>query len=86
MPTVLLSLGWRLHFYSNDRNEPIHIHAVKGDAECKYWLYPDEFRVEPAMEYNLTPRLRREVRRIIYDHFDELARAWEARFQRHHAD
>lgn len=86
MPTVLLLPGWRLHSYSNERNEPIHIHGVKGDAECKYWLYPDEFRIEPAMEYNLTPRLKREVRRIIYDHFDELVKAWEDHLGRHHAN
>src|SRR5438552_1487961 len=27
--------GWRFHFYSNEGNEPMHLHAVKGDAECK---------------------------------------------------
>jgi Domain of unknown function (DUF4160) len=27
------------------RNEPMHVHAVKGDAECKYWLHPDEFDI-----------------------------------------
>ena len=36
MPTILVIAGWRLFFYSNERNEPIHIHAVKADMECKY--------------------------------------------------
>ena len=38
MPTVIYLRGWRLHFYSNENNEPIHIHAEKGDRDCKYWL------------------------------------------------
>jgi hypothetical protein len=45
MPTVLYLQGWRLFFYSNESNEPVHIHAVKGSAECKYWLYPDTFDI-----------------------------------------
>jgi hypothetical protein len=35
MPTVLCVKGWRLFFYSNEGNEPIHIHGQKGDKECK---------------------------------------------------
>jgi hypothetical protein len=43
MPTILYVNGWRFHFYSNEGNEPMHVHATKGDAECKYWLYADRF-------------------------------------------
>jgi Domain of unknown function (DUF4160) len=39
MPTILYIRGWRLFFYTNERNEPPHIHARKGDVECKYWLH-----------------------------------------------
>ncbi|MEI8189111.1 MAG: DUF4160 domain-containing protein, partial [candidate division NC10 bacterium] len=38
MPTILVILGWRLFFYANERQEPIHIHCRKGNAEAKYWL------------------------------------------------
>ena len=58
MPTILFVLGWRLFFYSNEGNEPIHIHAQKGDAESKYWLFPDRFEIEEDFEYNMMPRLR----------------------------
>ena len=30
--------------YSNEGNEPMHVHAVKGEAECKYWLQAGPFR------------------------------------------
>ena len=38
MPTILYIYGWRLFFYSNEKNEPIHIHVQKGDFEGKFWL------------------------------------------------
>ena len=50
MPTILFVLGWRLFFYSNEGNEPMHIHARKGEAECKFWLFPDGFEIEEAFE------------------------------------
>jgi hypothetical protein len=43
MPTILYSQGWRFHFHSNEGSE--HVHAVKGDAECKYWSHPDRFDI-----------------------------------------
>jgi hypothetical protein len=55
MPTILLILGWRLYFYSNEGNEPIHIHAEKGDMECKFWIHVDDFEIELAYHYNLNP-------------------------------
>jgi hypothetical protein len=37
------------------------VHAVKGDAECKYWLDPDGFDITEEFEWNCTPRLRCEI-------------------------
>ena len=51
MPTILYVQGWRFHFYSNEGNEPMHVHVVKGDAECKYWLHPDRFDIVEDFEY-----------------------------------
>jgi len=42
MPSILKLLGWRLHFYANEAGEPVHVHAQKGDSDCKYWLYEQE--------------------------------------------
>lgn len=54
MPTILMIPGWRFFFYANERNEPIHIHCRKGDAEAKYWLEVAGFQV------NRSPRLQHE--------------------------
>lgn len=63
----------------------MHVHAVKGDAECEYWLFPDRFDIAEGFEYNLTPRLRRELPQIIFEHFDQIAAAWRERFGADHA-
>ncbi len=72
MPTILLILGWRLFFYANERNEPIHVHCRKGNTECKFWLDKDNFEIEEAFSFNLSPRDKREIKKIIYEHFDTL--------------
>jgi hypothetical protein len=51
MPTVLYIKGWRFFFYSNEGNEPIHIHVQKGEKECKYWLDVDNYSIESAYTY-----------------------------------
>jgi len=76
VPTVLLILGWRLFFFANENQEPVHIHARKGDCECKYWLFPDTFEVEEAFSHELSPKDRREIRKIIFEHFDYIVEAW----------
>jgi hypothetical protein len=40
MPTLLLLNGSRFFFYSNENNEPMHVHVTKGDANGKIWLEP----------------------------------------------
>ena len=41
MPTLLLLNGLRFFFWSNENEEPIHVHVTKGDANGKIWLEPD---------------------------------------------
>lgn len=70
MPTILQIWGWRLFFYANEGNEPIHVHCRKGDKECKYWLDKNIFDIEEAMSYNMSSRDKREIKKIIYEHFE----------------
>lgn len=69
-----------MFFYSNEGNEPMHVHARKGSAECKFWLYADAFEIEEDWSYSLTPQLRREIRRIIFEHFDIISSEWNKFF------
>lgn len=40
MPTVLKIKSFRFHFYSDEGNEPPHIHVDTPEGECKFWLDP----------------------------------------------
>ncbi|MCY2924362.1 MAG: DUF4160 domain-containing protein [Planctomycetota bacterium] len=87
MPTILLLRGWRVFFYSDEGNEPVHVHACKGEAECKLWLRVDTYNVEEAWEHNMSPRLHREIRKIIFDHFELIVEEWNRHFaETDHAD
>ena len=76
MPTILEILGWRLFFYSNENNEPIHIHARKAEMECKYWIDVREFDIDEAYAFGLKEKDKRQIRRIIFDHFDYIVEKW----------
>ena len=82
MPTVLYILGWRFFFYSNEGSEPIHIHAEKGDMECKYWILVEEVEIKEVFQFNLSPAARREVKKIIYQHFDLIVDSWNNYFKK----
>jgi hypothetical protein len=38
MPTVLRWSSYRAFFYSNERNEPAHVHVRAGNKELKVWF------------------------------------------------
>ena len=38
MPTVLRVAGYRFFLFSNERQEPAHIHVEHGASHAKFWL------------------------------------------------
>ena len=81
MPTVIYILGWRIFFYSNEGNEPMHVHAQKAGMECKFWLLEDDYEIEEEFCYNLSPSDKREIKKIIFQHFDLIVEAWKKHFK-----
>jgi hypothetical protein len=55
MPTVFYFNGYRFFFFSNENDEPIHIHVEKGEGAAKYWLDP----VEEVYSYGLKVATKR---------------------------
>ena len=74
MPTVLRIGGFRFHFYSDERNEPPHIHVDTGDAECKFWLEP----IRLARNKGVTPYDLRAIEKLVYQHIDHLKESYHA--------
>ena len=81
MPTILAIAGWRLFFYSNENHEPIHIHAEKAEMEIKFWIDVENFEIQEAFAYNFTAQARREIKKIIYEHFDYIVSEWNKYFK-----
>jgi len=77
MPTILLVRGWRFFFYSNERNEPIHIHCQKAEKECKYWLDRDGFDVREAFSSGMNRKDKRDVKKIIFEYFEFIESEWD---------
>lgn len=76
MPTILLVMGWRFFFYSNEKNEPIHIHCRKAEKECKYWLDTQNFNLQEAYSYSMNNKDKREVKKIIFEYFEFIEKEW----------
>ncbi|NCP67972.1 DUF4160 domain-containing protein [bacterium] len=64
MPTVLRIGNYRFHFYSDERQEPPHIHVATPDGECKFWLEP----IKLARNKGVAPHLLREIEKLVYEH------------------
>lgn len=77
MPTVLKTHGFSFKFYSNENNEPPHIHVIKGAAEAKWWLDP-----ELAEEYSDGFKVQelRTIRELLKENHDALLQAWKNHF------
>ena len=76
MPVVLRHGPYRFHFYSVDRNEPMHVHVVRDDAECKYWLDP----VRYADNDGFSMKELNRIEKIIISHRKQLVEQWNEYF------
>lgn len=44
--------------------------------ECKFWILVEEVEIREAFSYNLSPSAKKEIKKIIYQHFDIIVDAW----------
>ncbi len=69
-------------FYSNEGAEPMHVHAEIGEMECKFWIIADEIEIKEDFSFNMGPASKREIKKIIYQHFDLIVEAWNNYFKK----
>lgn len=76
MPTVLKIKGFRFFFFSNEGNEPPHIHVELGDKYAKFWLEPIALaRVVGFSGSELT-----KIRKIVSQHIKLFKEKWNGYF------
>jgi hypothetical protein len=61
---VLRVGGFRFHFYSDESEEPTHIHVRSASGECKFWLEP----VGLAGNRGIQRHDLREIERLVFEH------------------
>lgn len=78
MPTVLRTGPYRFFFYSNEDNEPPHIHVRASSAEAKFWITP----VELAYNYGYRGHELRRVEGLVVENRKLFIEAWNEYFKR----
>jgi hypothetical protein len=76
LPTVLRVGRFRFFFFSNEGEEPPHVHVKAAEHEAKFWLLP----VELAANYGFKGPDLREIRELVEEHADEFMEAWNEHF------
>jgi hypothetical protein len=80
VPTVLRWNGYRFYFFSNEGNEPPHIHIDKGENTVKYWLEP----VGLARNIGFSERELRVLEEKVRSEQNVFVEAWHGYFGNRH--
>lgn len=76
MPTILRIEGYRFFFYSNELNEPPHIHIDHSGRSAKVWL--NDVALAKNIGYNA--RELRYLLQLTADHRLAILEAWNEYF------
>lgn len=78
MPTVLNQDGFRFYFFSDEGNEPCHVHVKKGDGKGKIWLLPS---LDEDYYYGFREQEKKKIRKIVEQHYEFLIEQWNEYFR-----
>jgi uncharacterized protein DUF4160 len=77
MPTVLRWGPYRAFFYSNERDEPAHVHVRSGNKEVKIWLHD----LSVAVRVGFAAHELGDIIRYLRAHREQLVAAWNDHFR-----
>lgn len=76
MPTVLRVGRFRFFFYSNESQEPPHIHVRAAEDEAKFWLTP----VQLAASFGFNGSELNEIEDLVVENATDFIEAWNEYF------
>ena len=76
MPTILRVDGYRFFFFSNEREEPAHIHVEQAERYAKFWLTP----ISLAVNYGFRSGELTELLRLVEQHAPLFLEKWNEFF------
>jgi hypothetical protein len=75
MPEVFRKFGFVFYFYSNEGQEPVHIHVRRAGGFAKFWIEPLELDYAQGLKVNelkLAEELIQENIKLIKDRWHEI--------------
>jgi hypothetical protein len=76
MPTVFKIKGYRFFFFSNENQEPVHIHIEKADNYAKFWIDP----VFVTANFGFTSKQLKEIANYIERNKAIIIKKWNEHF------
>jgi hypothetical protein len=78
VPRILRIGPYRFYFFSNERDEPVHVHVQREAKHAKFWLQP----VTLAASSGFGSRELRRIEKLIVVNRDVFIEAWNEYFGR----
>ncbi len=76
MPTILKVGKLRFFFFSNEGDEPMHIHVESDDKYAKFWLKP----VQLAKSVGYSAKELNEIRKLVLENANIFEERWHEHF------
>jgi hypothetical protein len=76
MPTIPIPGPYEFGFFSNEGNEPAHIHATREGKKCKFWLDP----VRLADGGRFADHELNKIKKLVIKHEHEIQAKWDEHF------
>lgn len=77
MPKIDIPGPYRFHFFSDERNEPPHVHVKREKAICKFWLSP----LALAQNQGFAAHELAKIERLIVENGTKIEAAWHEHFK-----
>lgn len=73
MPAIKIpGSAYRFFFYSNERNEPAHVHVSRAGKEAKFWIGP----VSLAANSGFAAHELNKIETLVAKYEAEITRSW----------
>jgi hypothetical protein len=77
MPAIQIpGSPYRFSFFSNERNEPMHVHVRREKNKAKFWMNP----VRLCKSQGFAAHELKKIENLIIEHQTEIERAWNEHF------
>jgi hypothetical protein len=71
--------GFAFYFFSNENNEPFHVHVRKGDGLVKFWLEPVKLADDNG---RMKVQELRRAEQLVEENKIRIKTAWNEHFDR----